>query len=146
MYPILGVKFDVVLVQRSQLSIFFAKLCKNMPWNTWKRPVQKKKRLIFSLPTVNAYLLLTSLKACDWSAHIFGASSSRRSLTKKMAMSPSSTAHGGQHDTKYVTFELLMHAALVADEIWGFILEPPRTYQAYFIGKPVPNPFGYKSN
>ena len=39
-------------------------------------------------------------------------------------MSPSSTVtvHGGQHDTKYVTFELLLvlHAAFVADEIWEF--------------------------
>ena len=41
-------------------------------------------------------------------------------------MSPSSTVHGGQHDTKYVTFELLLHAAFVADEIWGFMLEPAR--------------------
>ena len=39
-------------------------------------------------------------------------------------MSPSSTVHGGQHDTKYVTFELLMHAAFAADEIWGFMLGP----------------------
>ena len=38
-------------------------------------------------------------------------------------MSPSPTVHGGQHDTKYVTFELLLHAAFVADEIWGFTLE-----------------------
>ena len=43
-------------------------------------------------------------------------------------MSPSSTAHGGQHDTKYVTFELLLHAAFVADEIWGYVLEPARIY------------------
>ena len=41
-------------------------------------------------------------------------------------MSPSSTVYGGQHDTKYVTFELLLHAAFVADEIWGFMLEPAR--------------------
>ena len=27
-------------------------------------------------------------------------------------------------NTKYVTFELLMHAAIVAGEIWGFTLEP----------------------
>ena len=34
-------------------------------------------------------------------------------------MSPSSTVHGGQHDTKCVTFEMLLilHAAFVADEI-----------------------------
>ena len=46
--------------------------------------------------------------------------------TKKLAMSTSSTVHGGQHDTKYVTFDLLMHAAFVANEIWGFMLEPAR--------------------
>ena len=86
----------------------------------------EKKWVIFFLPTVNAYLLLTSLKVCDWSGHIFGASASRASLTKKMAISPSSTVHGGQHDTKYVTFDLLMHAAFVADEILGFMPEPAR--------------------
>ena len=43
-----------------------------------------------------------------------------------MAMSPSTTVHSGQHDAKYVTFELLMHAAFVADEIWGFMPEPAR--------------------
>ena len=42
-------------------------------------------------------------------------------------MSPSSTVHGGQHETKYVTFEWPLHAAFVADEIWGFMLEPART-------------------
>ena len=55
------------------------------------------------------------------------ASASPGSLPKKLAMSPSSTVHGGQHDTKYVKFELLMHAAFVADEVWGFMLEPART-------------------
>ena len=44
-----------------------------------------------------------------------------------MRMSRSSTVHGGQHDTKYVTFEWPLHAAFVADEIWGFMLEPART-------------------
>ena len=37
-------------------------------------------------------------------------------------MSPSSTVHGGLYDTKYVTFELLLHTAFVADEIWGYCL------------------------
>ena len=41
-----------------------------------------------------------------------------------MAISPSSVVHGGQHDTKYVAFELLIRAAFVADEILGFVLEP----------------------
>ena len=70
---------------------------------------------------------MTSPKACDWSGHMLGASASPRSSTKKLVMSPSSTVHGGQHDTKYVTFELLMHAAFVADGIWGFMREPARS-------------------
>ena len=41
-------------------------------------------------------------------------------------MSPSSTVRGSQHDAKYVTFELLLHAAFVADDIWGYMLEPAR--------------------
>ena len=93
-----------------------------MPWSTWKRLVQKKK--VMFLLTVNSWLLLTPLKACDRSGHILGVSDSPRSLTKKLAMSPSSTVPGCQHDTKYVTFELLLHAAFVADEIWGSIVEP----------------------
>ena len=60
------------------------------------------------------------------SGHIFGASASPRSLPKTLAVSPSSTVHDGQHDTKYVAFELLLHAAFVADEFWGFMLEPAR--------------------
>ena len=44
-----------------------------------------------------------------------------------MDMSPSSFfVDGGQHDAKYVTFELLLHAAFVVDEIRGFMLEPAR--------------------
>ena len=43
-----------------------------------------------------------------------------------MDMSLSSNVHGGHHHTKFVTFELLMYAALVADEIWGFMLETAR--------------------
>ena len=79
---------------------------------------------------------MTSVKVCDWSGHLFGVrSASPRPLTKKLAMSPSSTVHGGQHDSKYcyVTFELLMHAAFVADEIWGFMLEQARTWCTFEI-------------
>ena len=50
-----------------------------------------------------------------------------------MAMSPSSTVDGGQHDTKYVTFELLMHAAFVTDEIWGYMLEPARNNNTDYV-------------
>ena len=41
-------------------------------------------------------------------------------------MSPSSTVRGGQHDTKYVTFEPLMNTTFVAGEFWGFTLDPAR--------------------
>ena len=45
-------------------------------------------------------------------------------------MPPSSTVHGGQHDTKYVTFELLWHAAFVANVFFYFLLEPAgRSYR-----------------
>ena len=63
----------------------------------------RKKKAFYFLPTVNAGLLLTSLMASDWSGHLFGASASPTSLTKKLAMSPSSAVHGGQHDTQYVS-------------------------------------------
>ena len=39
---------------------------------------------------------------------------------KKLAMSRSSTVHGGQYDNKYVPFEYLLHAEFVADTIWVF--------------------------
>ena len=98
----------------------FVQTCLGAPGSGWSR----KKRVIVFLSTVNAYQYLTSLEV--WSGHIFGASASPRSLTKKQAMTPSFTVHGRQHDTKWVTFELLLHAAFVADEIWGFMLEPGR--------------------
>ena len=47
-------------------------------------------------------------------------------------MSPSSTVHGGQHDTKCV-LELLLHVAFVADEIWCAKLEPARVMTLFFI-------------
>ena len=47
-------------------------------------------------------------------------------------MSPSSTVDGGQRDTKHVAFELLLHAAFMADKIWGFMLEPDRTVERVY--------------
>ena len=41
-------------------------------------------------------------------------------------MSPFSTVHGGQHDTKHVTFELLLVATLVADDSLGSMLQAAR--------------------
>ena len=48
-------------------------------------------------------------------------------LTKRLAVSHSSTVHCGQHDTKYVSFELVLPAAFVADERLSDMLEPART-------------------
>ena len=95
----MGDKFDLILVLRSQ---FFDFLRETLYKHALEHPeaVGPEKRSFF-LPTVNAYQYLASLTVCDWSGHIFGASASPRSLTKKMATSPSSTVHGGQHDTKY---------------------------------------------
>ena len=46
--------------------------------------------------------------------------------TKSLALPPSSTVCGGQYGTKNVTFELSLHAAFVADEVWDFMLESAR--------------------
>ena len=129
MYSILGVKIDLILVLRSQ---FFEFLCETF----YKHALEhleaagpENNGSFFILPTVNAYLSLTSLKVCDRWGYIFGASASPRSLPKKLATSPFSTVHGDQYDTKYMAFELLLivHASFVADEISGFMLEPART-------------------
>ena len=45
-------------------------------------------------------------------------------------MSTSSIVYGGQDDTKYVTFEQLLHAAFMADKIWGDKLEPASSCQS----------------
>ena len=46
------------------------------------------------------------------------------------------TVHGGQHDTKFVTFELLLYAAFVSDEIFflGYMIEPARRAEVAFCG------------
>ena len=85
MHSILGVKFDFILVLRSQ---FFEFLRETLYKHALEHleaacPVREKVGFFF-LPTVNVYLLLTSLKVCDWSGRIFGASPSPRSLTKKL--------------------------------------------------------------
>ena len=52
--------------------------------------------------TPDSYRLF--LKARGWPGHTFAASASPRTSTKKMATSSSSAVHGGQRDTKHVTF------------------------------------------
>ena len=69
-------------------------------------------------------------KSCGRWRRVFGASASPRSCTKKLVMSPSSTAHGDQYDDKYVTFELLFQAAFWRTKFFGGgdSLEPARMY------------------
>ena len=43
-------------------------------------------------------------------------------------MSPSSTVHGGQYDTKYMTCEYLLQAAFVGGRISVVYLEPACSY------------------
>ena len=43
----------------------------------------------------------------------------------KLTTSAPSAVHGRQYDTKYVTFEQLLHAAFVGDTIWGVCLYQP---------------------
>ena len=121
----LGVKFDLILILCSQFFEFLRETLYKDALKHLEAAGPEKNRSFLFLLTVNAYQYLTSLKVCDWSAHIFGASASPKSLTKKMAVSPSSIVHGSQHDIKYVTFELL-HAAFVGDELWGLMPEPAR--------------------
>ena len=79
---------------------------------------RSEKKLIIFLFLPKRPIIIYCFEGPWWSGHIFDASTSPRSFKKKLAMSPSSTVHGGQYDTKYVTVELILHAAFVADEIW----------------------------
>ena len=95
----MGVKFDLILVLRSQFFDFLRESLYKHALEHLEAAGPEKKGSFFFFLTVNAYQYLTSLKVCDRSGHIFGASAGLRSLTTKKAMSPSSTVHGGQHDT-----------------------------------------------
>ena len=86
----------------------FVQTCRGAPGSDSSRKKMTRKRngSFFVLPTVSAGLLLTSLKACDWSEHIFGACASLSSWTKKtllflisIGMSLSSPFHRDQFDT-----------------------------------------------
>ena len=63
----------------------FLRACLGAPESVSAR---KEDMPFFFSPTVFAWLWLTPLKACDWSGHIFRASASPRSLTKKCLRCP----------------------------------------------------------
>ena len=96
----------------------------------------RKKKGHFFIRSVNAWLLLTSLKAVI-GRDTFSVLAPVLGPWQKKAVSPSSIVHGGKHDTKYVTFELLLHAAFVTDEIRRFTLEPALTYDTWIWRPPL---------
>ena len=57
---------------------------------------------------------------------------------KRLSMAPPSVVHGGQYDTKYETFELLFHAAFVADTTWKSRLEPAVNRSSSSYSKSLP--------
>ena len=75
---------------------------------------------------MNIYL---SLKVSDWSVHdwVLTQGLSLRPYQTKLVVSSSSTIHGNQYDTEYVTMELLYCAAVVADDFWGDASNPTRS-------------------
>ena len=107
-YSISGVKFDLILSigpTQSVLRNLARHSVKHKTLEHLEAAGPQKKWLVFfssSSKCLPGYPLLTSLKVCDRSGRIFGASASPRSLTKKKVMSPSSSVHGGQDDSKYV--------------------------------------------
>ena len=124
-YSISGVKFELILVLGSQFFEYLRKTSFKYALEHVEGARPQNHWLIFFLPAVNTWLF-----ECLWlSGHIFGTIASHRQvINTKMPKSPSSTVDGGQYDTKYVTFELLSHAAFMADKNWGFTLEPARIY------------------
>ena len=77
-YSILGDKFDLMLVLRSQFFDFFREtLYKHALEHLEAAGPEKNSGSFCFLPRVNAYQYLTSLKVCDWSGHIFGSASPR---------------------------------------------------------------------
>ena len=98
-------KFDIDLGPTQSVLRIFARNSVQTCLGAPGRGSSRKKMGNFFLPTVNASLLLTSLKVCDWSGHIFAPSASPRPFNKILAASPSSAVHGGQYDATYVTLE-----------------------------------------
>ena len=126
----LGVKFDLILILCSQFFEFLRETLYKDALKHLEAAGPEKNRSFLFLLTVNAYQYLTSLKVCDWSGHIFGASASPKSFTKNMAVTPPLPLFMAvtmiPNSPEYVIFELLMHAAFVTYKNCGFIPEPAR--------------------
>ena len=74
-------------------------LFSHMPWSTCNRPVQKKP--------LRKRLTIIDLFEGLWSVETrFRHQRQSQALDKTLAMSPSSTVHGGQYDTKYLVCDI----------------------------------------
>ena len=90
-----------MLALRSQIFEYLRETFVGVSWVTCNRLVQKKKwEICFCFPTETPGHYRRFMKDCGRLGHVFAVSASPRSWTKKVAMSPSSTVHGGQYDTK----------------------------------------------
>ena len=114
----------LILVLRSQFFEYIREtLYKHALEHLDAAGLEEERGHFFFLSTVNAYQYRTFLKVCDWSGHIFGFNASPRSLTKHVYVA---RFHCSWQSAWCVTFKMLMHATLAADEIWGFRPEPTR--------------------
>ena len=109
-------------VSSSNICANFVQTCLGAPGSGWSR----KENGSFFFPTVMPYLFLTSLKVCDWSGHIFGASASPKSLTKKRLCHPLPLimAVSMIPNMWHSSCERMRHSWLT--KFWGFMLEPAR--------------------
>ena len=67
-----------------------------------------------------------NLNGADWSRHIFVHSATVMALNQYLAMSPSSSVHCGQYDTRYATIGCVLRKAFADDTILGVHREPAR--------------------
>ena len=80
-----------------------------MPWSTLQSPhSEKMKEPFFSYE--NTLPFLAFLMACGRYGHVITTSTDPRSWERK-AMSPSSTVHWGQYDTKYLVCNIRIDGA-----------------------------------
>ena len=91
----------------------FVQTCLGAPGSGWSG---KKSVIFFS--SYSKCLSIFDLFEGLW--HIFDTSASPRSLTNKMAMSPSSTGHGGQHDAKICVIRVANACGILGGRNLGF--------------------------
>ena len=95
-----------------------------MPWSTSNRFGQNVAHFFFSPPLGKSLNIIEEHEGLSLVDTSFAPRDSPRPLNKKLAMSPSSIGHGGQHDTKYSPFDWILRVAFAEEKIWGGLCEP----------------------